>query len=386
MHAGIYIHIPFCVSRCSYCDFATGRYTAVRASRYISSLIAEIDSWCELESFPSVDTIYFGGGTPSLLLPEQLERILLTVKRKFQVDPHAEITLEMNPGNAGTPQSDYIERKDVLCRFREAGINRVSFGAQTFNDSELARLGRSHNTQQLRQTLTDLRQTGFRNISFDLIAGLPGQSIADWQYNLDEALAMRPAHLSFYLLEVHEGTPLADHIRRGIQPPPDDDLAGEMYRLIVARAEAAGYEHYEISNLCLPGFASRHNTKYWTGAPYFGFGCSSHSFDGARRRWSNERAVDAYMELVEGGRSPVVERQLLNDNEERAESIFLGLRMMRGISLSHYREKHKIDLLSHYSHDLAQFSNAGLITVEGDVLRLTVSGALVSNEVFSAFL
>jgi oxygen-independent coproporphyrinogen-3 oxidase len=309
------------------------------------------------------------------------------VKRKFSVTSTAEITMEMNPGSAGRPQpkSQQTERLDVLCRFRELGINRVSFGVQTFHDRELARLGRSHTAGEARETFANLRQAGFCNISFDLIAGLPGQTLAEWRRNLDEALALRPEHLSFYLLEVHDGTPLAEHIRRGIQPSPDDDLAAEMYQLILDRATGAGYEHYEISNLCLPGFASRHNTKYWTAAPYFGFGCSAHSYDGNRRRWSNERSLAGYMELAEDGRSPIVERLVLDDNAARAESVFLGLRLMSGISLSEYRQRYCIDFLAQHSQELVRFSDAGLIKVEGDVIRLTRSGALLSNEVFSAF-
>ena len=289
--AGVYIHIPFCRSRCSYCDFATGMYDAAAAERYVRSLVNEIASWREVETAEpvnTVDTIYFGGGTPSLLSPAQLETLLNAVRERFSVSGDAEVTLEINPGSA-TPET--------LASFRSLGINRASFGAQTFDDRELARLGRSHTADDTRRTLRYLRDAGFTNVSFDLIAGLPGQTMAGWQRNLDEAFGLRPEHLSFYLLEVHQGTPLASHIKSGLQPQHDEDLAAEMYEAMLDRAVAAGYEHYEISNLCLPRYESRHNTKYWTAAPYYGFGCSAHSYDGHRRRWANERDPAGYMDF-----------------------------------------------------------------------------------------
>ena len=288
--AGIYIHIPFCRSRCSYCDFATGMYDSALADRYVLSLVNEIAPWREVETPETVDTIYFGGGTPSLLSPAQLETILNAVHQRFAVSADAEVTLEINPGSA-TPET--------LARISPPRHQPRELWRADFDDNELARLGRSHSADDTRRTFRYLRDAGFDNVSFDLIAGLPGQTMAGWQRNLDEAFALRPEHLSFYLLEVHQGTPLADHIRNGIQPKPDDDLAAEMYEVMLDRASAAGYEHYEISNLCLPGMQSRHNTKYWTAAPYYGFGCSAHSYDGGFRRWANERDLLRYLEMIE---------------------------------------------------------------------------------------
>lgn len=363
--AGLYIHIPFCSSRCSYCDFATGIYQSEFAERYVRALIEEIRS--SQLSGARVDTIYFGGGTPSLLEAAQLQKIVTALREQFDIDPTAEVTLEINPGSA-TPAK--------LLAFRESGINRASFGAQTFDDRELAKLGRSHTAADARRTFHDLRAAGFANISFDLIAGLPGQTLDGWERNVDEALALRPEHLSFYLLEVHSGTPLAQHIERGIQPAPDEDLAAVMYESMLERAVAAGYEHYEISNLCLPGFQSRHNTKYWTGEPYFGFGCSAHSYDGKNRRWSNQRDVHEYVRLVEQGLKPLAEEHDLTLDELRSEALFLGLRMMRGVSR---------DLCRDYETDLKRFREAGLLELDGDYIKLTRNGALLSNEVFSAF-
>jgi len=372
--AGLYVHIPFCSSRCSYCDFATGLYQRELAERYVRGLINEIKR--SQYTGEVVDTIYFGGGTPSLLAPAQLERILASLYERFKVATDSEITLEINPGSA-TPER--------LRAFRSLGVNRASFGAQTFDDAELAKLGRSHNSADTLRTFAHLRDAGFANVSFDLIAGLPGQTLEGWERNIKQALELAPEHLSFYLLEVHSGTPLAEHIRRGIQPQPDDDLAGVMYEWMLEQAEAAGYEHYEISNLCRPGFHSRHNVKYWTAAPYYGFGCSSHSYDGETRRWSNQRDVLKYVELVESGESPVIEEQRLGPADVRAEAVFLGMRLMQGVDLRRYRESFGVDLRDEHADDLDRFCKAGLVELDGDLIRLTRTGALLSNEVFAAF-
>jgi len=372
--AGLYVHIPFCSSRCSYCDFATGLYQSELAERYVRALIDEIGS--SRYAGENVDTIYFGGGTPSLLAPAQLERILASIYERFEIIAGPEITIEINPGSATL---------EKLRAFRSLGVNRASFGAQTFDDAELAKLGRSHNSADTLRTFAALREADFANVSFDLIAGLPGQTLEGWQRNIKQALDLAPEHLSFYLLEVHSGTPLAEHIRRGIQPQPDDDLAGVMYEWMIEQAAAAGYEHYEISNLCRPGFHSRHNVKYWTAASYYGFGCSAHSYDGDMRRWSNQRDALKYVEIVESGASPVVEEQLLEQNDVRAEAVFLGLRLMQGVDLRRYRESFGVDLRDEHADDLDRFCKAGLIELDGDLIRLTRTGALLSNEVFAAF-
>ena len=285
--------------------------------------------------------------------------------------------MEMNPGTL-SPQ--------ILREFRRLGVNRASFGAQTFDDSELRRLGRTHTADETRRTLHDLRDAGFENISFDLIAGLPEQTLGGWSRNLEEALALRPEHLSLYLLEVHEATPLAEQIKRGMWRAPDADLAVEMYELLVERTRAAGFVQYEISNFCLPDHESRHNSKYWTGAPVYGYGCSAHSFDGASARWSNERDVRRYVELIERGASAVVERNVTDARAASAEALFLGLRLLRrGVNLAEHQARFRVDVRETYRADLSRFDEAGLIELEGDVLRLTSHGALLSNEVFAAF-
>jgi oxygen-independent coproporphyrinogen-3 oxidase len=402
--AGIYIHIPFCRTRCSYCDFATGQYEGGLSERYVRALAREIsifvaqrtparegrdhaDASRDHESdarsdfttgaeTSSVDTIYFGGGTPSLLTPAQITYLLEAVRANFNVSADSEVTMEMNPGTV---------TKEAAEGFRAVGVNRASFGLQTFDDAQLRRLGRTHTADDARRTLSTLRAAGFANVSFDLIAGLPGQSVAQWSHNMDEALALRPEHLSLYLLEVHEGTPLADQIRRGAHPRPDADEAAAMYELLVERTASAGYEHYEISNFCLPGHESRHNLKYWVGAPYLGFGCSAHSYDGHAARWSNERDTLRYVEMIERSGSAIIETTNLTARDREAESLFLGLRLMRGVDLRKHRAQFGADVRASHADDLARFREAGLIEIDADTLRLTRAGALLSNEVFAAF-
>lgn len=385
IQAGVYIHIPFCRSRCSYCDFATDIYNGALAEKYVDSVVQEIQNSkskvqneeSKIQNLKSkIDTVYFGGGTPSLLKPQQLEKLLDAVHEKFSVSADAEITMEMNPGTLTL---------EILRDFRSLGINRASYGGQTFNDRELARLGRMHTADDVRITLRLLRESGFENTSFDLIAGLPGQSLKDWEKNLDEALALQPEHLSLYLLEVHEGTPLARHIKEGKQPMPDEDLAAEMYLLMLDKTASANYEQYEISNFSRRGFESRHNIKYWLCEPVYGFGCSAHSFDGVRTRWSNERDTARYVGMIKREGKAVVEETFLNEKEERAENVFLGLRLLRGIDLREYKRRFGTDIRVEHGKDLESLIQAGLMEIDRNVMKLTRKGALLSNEVFSVF-
>lgn len=374
-YAGVYIHIPFCRSRCSYCDFAVSIYNREFAVTYVDALCREIKSSKFKVQSPKIkaDTIYFGGGTPSLLSPAQVEQILQTVFDCFDIQPNAEITMEMNPGTLTA---------EIARNFRSLGVNRASYGAQTFEDKELKRLGRAHSAEDVRTTIQLLRDAGFANVSFDLIAGLPGQTLADWKWNLSEALKLKPEHLSLYLLEVHTATPLAKHILEGKQPQPDDDLAGEMYEIMLETVARAGYEQYEISNFCLPGFESRHNSKYWTLDAVYGFGCSAHSFDGENSRWSNERDTMRYVEMIKKTSCAEIEKDEIDAPSEFA---FLNLRLLRGVDLVEYQSKFGVDLLVKHQTALPDLFEAGLLEINGDRLRLTSRGALFSNEVFRIF-
>jgi len=369
--AGVYLHIPFCRSRCSYCDFATDVWRSAGAvERYVRALTREIQE-SKVEDQKPVDTIYFGGGTPSILEPAQVKRILDTVRDRFDIASDAEITMEMNPATVSGGS---------LAGYRELGVNRASFGVQTFNDRDLKLLARGHDANDARETFRLLREAGFANVSFDLIAGLPGQSLDDWERNLDEALTMQPEHLSLYLLEIHEGTPLAEQLRSGRRPMPDEDEAAAMYEVLLDRAAEAEYEQYEISNFAKQGFESRHNTKYWRLEPVYGFGVSAHSFDGFERYW-NERDTARYVELIDE-RSAVVGREPTN---AASEFVFLGLRMTAGLSLSRYRERFGTDLSKARGLELARLVNDGLVELSDETLKLTRRGMLFSNEVFAVF-
>jgi oxygen-independent coproporphyrinogen-3 oxidase len=365
MAAGIYLHIPFCRSRCSYCDFATDVWRSGEAvERYVRTLCREIAE--SPKTSIVADTIYFGGGTPSLLEPNQVKAILETVKRTFEITTDNEITLEMNPATVTA---------ETLSSYLELGINRASFGVQTFNDRDLKLLARGHDANDARHTFRLLREAGFANISFDLIAGLPGQSIKDWSQNLDEAMSMEPEHLSLYLLEIHEGTPLAEQLRSHRRPLPDDDLAAEMYELMIDRLSSFGYVQYEISNFAKPGFESRHNTKYWRLEPVYGFGVSAHSFDGFQR-YSNERDTAKYVERVEDRGRAEVYRESIDCASEFA---FLGLRLNEGIDLADYEQRFGVDLRER----IANVERNGLVEIVEARLRLNRKGMLFSNEVFA---
>jgi oxygen-independent coproporphyrinogen-3 oxidase len=379
MKAGVYLHIPFCRSRCSYCDFATDVYkNAETVERYVNALVGEIENFSRISNVESriVDTIYFGGGTPSLLSPRQLEKILDSIYKSFPVEKNIELTMEMNPATVTL---------ETLKEYADLGVNRASFGAQTFDDAELKRLGRRHTAADVRETIELLRRAGFENVSFDLIAGLPRQTLADWEKNLDEALNLKPEHLSLYLLEIHEGTPLAEQIRSNRQPLPDEDLAGEMYELMLDKTAAKGYAQYEISNFSLPGLESRHNSKYWLCEPVYAFGVSAHSFDGGRRRWANERDTNRYVSLIENNQTPIAEKNELDAGQLSAEFAFLGLRLTRGLHLGEYENRFGIDLRRKFAEDLRRLEDLELIEFDAEFLKLTRKGFVFSNEVFALF-
>jgi oxygen-independent coproporphyrinogen-3 oxidase len=339
--------------------------------RYVLALTKEIQQ-SEIEDPRPVDTIYFGGGTPSLLEPEQVARMIEAVEDKFDGSLDAEITMEMNPATVSA---------ESLAKYRELGVNRASFGVQTFNDRDLKLLARGHDANDARETFRLLRAAGFTNISFDLIAGLPGQCLDEWERNLDEAQAMEPEHLSLYLLEIHEGTPLAEQVRAGRRPMPDEDVAAAMYEMLLDKTVAAGLDQYEISNFARPGFESRHNTKYWRLDPVYAFGVSAHSFNGGERYW-NERDTANYVSGIERSNSAEAGRETI---DAASEFVFLGLRLNEGINLAEYRERFGADLLEKYAEQIGRVAGLGLVEVEEDRIRLTRKGMLFSNEVFAEF-
>jgi oxygen-independent coproporphyrinogen III oxidase len=380
--AGIYIHIPFCATRCHYCNFATGGYEAEVARRYVAAVAREIARTAELmnnsaaqAAMRKVDTIYFGGGTPTTLTVGQLASLIALCRENFDVASDAEITTEANPGSIS---------QSYLQSLREIGINRLSFGVQSFDDAELQMIGRSHSAQAAREAVRLARAAGFTNISLDLIAGLPEQQMITWQRNLAEAFALEPDHLSVYLLELYKDAPLLHRINRGELRAIDDELTVAMYFALLDEATTQGFEHYEISNWARPGRASRHNLKYWTGAPYQAFGVSAAGYDG-QARWSNTRNIHEYLERVERGESPVAERIELDEDDQQSEAIFLQLRLQQGVDLRLHQARFRVDVKARYHDEISRLHEAGLIEFDQDSMKISRAGKVLANEVFAAF-
>ncbi len=379
---GVYVHFPFCVTKCTYCAFVTRSYDADGAARYLAALETELHHFpetcatvpLEFATFQA-DTLYFGGGTPSRMTPAQLERILMACRAAFDFAPDTEITLEVNPGDAEPKRLE-------ACR--NLGINRLSLGVQSFFDRDLALTGRDHNAQATRQAVQVARRAGFDNLSLDLIAGLPGQTLTDWRTNLLEALALEPEHLSLYLLEVKEGTTLARQLAAGRLPLLDDDLAAEMYLLTLELLGEAGFEAYEISNFARAGYRARHNLKYWRDLPYAAFGVGAHGYDGVERYWNTDRLED-YFTAVDGRRHAVVARTRRTPHERWHEALMLGLRLDEGVDPAMLHAGYGIDLWRDYAAPLEELRSAGLLMVTDGRIRLTPRGWLLSNEVFVAF-
>jgi oxygen-independent coproporphyrinogen-3 oxidase len=375
--AGIYIHIPFCATRCHYCNFATGGYESALARRYVAAVSNEIQraGVAPESAIHRVDTIYFGGGTPTTLTSEQLAGLIELCRARFDLAPDAEITAEANPGSVS---------RDYLDALRAAGVNRLSFGVQSFDDGELQMIGRSHSAEDAREALRRARAAGFDNLSLDLIAGLPEQKMETWQRNLDEAFALAPDHLSVYLLELYKDAPLLHRIERGELRAIDDEQTVAMYYALKDQAERRGFEHYEISNWARPGCESRHNLKYWTGAPYWAFGVSAAGYDG-RSRWSNTRNIHEYLEKIERGDSAIAERIGLDNDDLQSENLFLRLRLTDGVDLGDHQARFGVDVLARYRAEIERLREAGLIELTPERMRISRAGAVLANEVFAAF-
>ena len=374
--SGVYLHIPFCASRCHYCNFATGGYEANLAQKYVAALCAEISKAEYANEMKAVDTIYFGGGTPSTLTIPQFQEILDTCQMRFDIDANAEITAEANPGSLTT---------EYLTGLRRLGINRLSIGVQSFLDRELEMIGRGHVADDARSAVKMARQAGFKNLSLDLIAGLPEQSIETWRNNINSAMELEPEHLSVYLLELYQDAPLMHRIKRGELQAIDDELTVQMYYELVDAAEKNGYVQYELSNWAKPGFESRHNLKYWNGALYHAFGMSAAGYNGIAR-WSNIRNINHYIERIEKSESVIAENIELSVEDHQSEAIFLRLRLKDGVNLAHYSEAFGIDIKSKYETEIERLLDAGVLEFSGNSMKISRRGKVLANEVFEAFI
>lgn len=371
---GLYIHIPFCKSKCVYCDFYSLPNAEREMNRYTSAICRHLTETAPQAAAHLADTVYFGGGTPSYLGPRRLQKILKTVRKHYRIAPDAEVTLEANPDSVG----DW--RK--LRALRKAGVNRISLGVQSADDKELQALGRPHTYAQAVDAVGAVRRAGIRNLSLDLIYGLPGQTLALWQRTLNRAAALEPEHLSCYGLKVEEGTPLWDR-REGLDLPGDDAQA-DMYLWTVERLAALGYAQYEISNFAKPGFASRHNMKYWTLGEYAGFGPGAHS-DLGDVRYAYVRDLDAYCRGIKSGGSILAESERIPPRERDLEYLMLGLRTTQGIAQREFENRFRLSFAP-IEEELKKFLSSGHAVQSGGRWHLTPEGFLVSNQIIGRVL
>lgn len=373
MSLGLYVHIPFCSAICNYCNFNRGLFDAALKEQYVVALRREIGAKGDRSA---ADTIFFGGGTPSLLEPSEIAAIISACQSAFDVASDAEITLEANPETV-TPER--------LAGFRAAGVNRLSFGVQSFRDDELQRLSRLHSASRAGEAFAMARAAGFDNISLDLMMWLPQQSIAQWLESVDALIALGPDHASLYILELYPNAPLREAMARSKWSLAPDDDAAEMYLEAMTRLDHAGYDQYEISNVARPGRESRHNLKYWTDGEWLGLGCGAHS---TRRavRWKNLSSTTEYIAAVVAGGQLEVERRELSRHEGLEEALFTGLRLAGGIDLNAMKVRYGADVWALYGCELERFRDAGLLIYDGRFLRLSRAGMLLANEIMSLFL
>ncbi|MCL2679449.1 MAG: radical SAM family heme chaperone HemW [Dehalococcoidia bacterium] len=370
----LYLHIPFCRCRCAYCSFVSYTGRDGDLPRYAAALerelrIRKIDG-------ALVSTIYFGGGTPSLLPPDAVHRLLAAIDENFLLDDRVEITMEVNPG---TVSAEYLRE------LRKTGVNRLSLGVQSFDSEELALLGRIHTADEARQAVAMARQSGFQNLSLDFIYGLPNRRPDTWRRMLDEAIATGAPHLSLYGLTIEEGTPLAATVERGELPTPDSDAAASEYELADEMLEQAGFRHYELSNWSKPGFESRHNMVYWKRGRYLGMGVAAHSFINGQRL-SNTSSLDEYLAATEENELPPHSIEEISSETALSEAVILGLRLDEGVAADDIKQAFNVDLYGRFREQIAECTALGLLGWDGKRMKLTTRGRLLGNEVFMRFL
>ncbi|MFH2045886.1 MAG: radical SAM family heme chaperone HemW [Pseudomonadota bacterium] len=371
--AGIYIHIPFCISKCPYCDFFSITDLSIK-KEFIKALLAEMLMYKYL---PLVfDTIYIGGGTPSVLNPKEIAQILDTAFKLFKIAPDPEITIEVNPKTI-SPES--------LKDFRQTGINRINIGVQSFSDDNLKFLGRIHSAKEAKAAIRWAQNAGFENFGIDLIYGLPAQSEKSWLSDLECAMQYKPAHISCYMLTYEPNTPIFNNMKSGCFSPLPESLAGSLFELTADFLENQAYIHYEVSNFSSSlDKKSRHNIKYWSDTPYLGFGPSAHSFDGRQRSW-NVRSVKDYIKNIEAGISPIEDNEVLSREQHIMESILLGLRQTEGINIKNFNAKFGIIFEDIFKDTISELQNRGLAVLTVDRCRLTTKGMLLLDSICAMF-
>lgn len=373
MALGLYLHIPFCSAICNYCNFNRGLFDAGLKTQYVEAMRQEIAG--RADGSPA-DTIFFGGGTPSLLEPDEIQSLIQSCRDGFQLAADAEITLEANP------ETVTIDR---LAAFRAAGVNRLSFGVQSFRDDELQRLSRLHSASRARSAFAEARGAGFDNVSLDLMMWLPQQSVAQWIQSVDALIEVGPDHASLYLLEIYPNAPLRDAMARGRWSLAPDDDAADMYLQGMERLDGAGYRQYEISNVAKPGRESVHNLKYWTDGEWLGFGCGAHSTRNGVREKNVSSTTEYIARVAERGRI-VSEQRILTTQERLEDALFLGLRLTRGVDLRAMKSQYHVDVWTMYGGEMERFAEAGLLIYDGARMHLTRAGMLLAHEVMTVFI
>jgi len=369
---GLYVHVPFCSAICNYCNFNRGLFDADVKPRYVAAVLDEIRRAPE---GVAADTIFFGGGTPSLLEPAEIAALIDACRQSFAFAADAEITLEANPETVTAGR---------LEQFRQAGINRLSFGVQSFRDDELQRLSRLHSAARAGDAFRMARSAGFDNLSLDLMMWLPQQTVSQWLESVDQLIALGPDHASLYMLEIYPNAPLREAMARGQWSVAPDDDAAEMYLQGLARLDAAGYQQYEISNVARPGRESRHNLKYWTDGEWQGYGPGAHSTR-AGVRWKNVSGTGEYISAVTSGGQLRVERRVLSAQERLEDALFTGLRLSKGPDLRVIESRYCVDIWTRYAAQLQLFIDEGLLIYDGG-LRLTRAGMLLAHEIMAVFI
>jgi oxygen-independent coproporphyrinogen-3 oxidase len=371
---GLYVHVPFCVRKCSYCDFNAYSGLGDLAAGFVDAVIAEIES--APERGRPAETVFFGGGTPTHLTAEQLTRVLYALKSTFALSPDAEITSEANPSTVDASK---------FSAMRSAGFKRLSVGVQSFEDHLLSAMDRTHTAREAEDAIHQARTAGFDNLSLDLMFGLPGQSREDWDSTLERAISLGLEHISVYSLTIEPGTRFERLHAGGKLSLPDENAELWMFERAIERLTAAGFEHYEVSNYARPGFRARHNLVYWRNAEYRGFGPGAVSYI-AGRRWTNEKFPARYIHNVQNRSDLSIESECLEPAAALAETLMVGLRLREGIPLAPLRTRFGIDPVIHFAALITKLQNRGWLEVSPDRLRLTHQGLLFANDAFLEFL
>jgi len=370
----LYLHLPFCRQRCRYCSFISTAGRTAEMPAYVRALVSDIGLRRRVGA--QIETVYFGGGTPSLLESSQVGEILDAIRANYAITDNAEVTLEVNPG---TVNGTYLRL------LREKGINRLSLGIQSLDEDELRLLGRQHSVLEAVDAVHQARTAGFDNLSLDFIYGVPRRDIEKWMAILQKIVGLGAEHLSLYALSLEEGTALAEAVRSGEVMPPDQDVVAQEYELAGDMLERAGYRQYEISNWARPGYESRHNLTYWTGGDYLGLGCGAHSFLNGTR-YAGTDSLDEYLETLGAGRLVRQVADSLTPRMALGEAVMLGLRLNVGVMADDIRARFGIDLQEHFKTEIAELVALGLLEEDKRRLRLTPRGRLLGNEVFIRFL